>query len=40
MSRSTVRRVLDRLPTGGARRADLSVAAYRTAFRVDRDADE
>lgn len=40
MATSPVRRVLDRLPTRGARRAELSVAAYRTAFEVDRDPEE
>lgn len=37
MSTSPVRRVLDRLSDGGARRPQLSVAAYRSAFESDRD---
>lgn len=40
MATSPVRRVLDRLPTGGARRPDLSVAAYRSMFDPERDPDE
>ncbi len=40
MAVSPVRRVLDRLPSAGTRRAQLSVAAYRTAFRADDDGDE
>lgn len=37
MASSPVRRVLDRLPSTGARRSELSVAAYRFAFQVDRE---
>lgn len=37
MARFPIRRVLDRFQAGGARRADLSVAAYRTAFTVESD---
>ncbi|MFB6354696.1 MAG: hypothetical protein ABEJ92_11500 [Halobacteriales archaeon] len=37
---SPVRRVLDRLPDDGARRPQLSVAAYRSAFDTVRDDPE
>lgn len=40
MVSSHVRRLLDHLPRTGARRAKLSVAAYRTAFRADESDDE
>lgn len=40
MSGSRMRRLLDRLPNSGASRPELSIAAYRTAFRVDEADDE
>jgi len=35
MAGSSLPRVLDRLPSAGARRPELFDAAYRSAFRVD-----
>ncbi|MFB6360902.1 MAG: hypothetical protein ABEH59_06215 [Halobacteriales archaeon] len=40
MSGSRLRRVLDRLPSTGARRPELSLAAYRSAFDVENGTDE
>jgi hypothetical protein len=40
MSGSRWRRILDRLPSSGAERPDLSLAAYRTAFDVEDLGDE
>lgn len=40
MASSPVSSVLDRLPTVGSCRAELSIAAYRSTFPVDRDDEE